>query len=420
MKKSFLPLICLFSWIIGYSQKNIRCATDEVIRQQMAADPNFAKKVNEARKKVSAYKASDQNKGKPISITIPIVVHVVYNTAEENISDEQVQSQIDVMNEDFTASNSDYNNYDAGYRVVKGDLNIQYCLTQVIHKQTKHNNFPLNDAMKFTKRGGSDAVDPMHKLNIWVCDIGDSYLGYAYLPGTISANRFGVVCHYKAFGRGSQYNLYSEYNLGRTVTHEIGHCFSLEHIWGDAVCGDDFVDDTPLQNAPNFGCPGEGHLSTCTGTPLEMWMNYMDYTYDKCMYFFSDGQSARADYFLANDGQLNSIINSGCTVPVTTAKEFITSASSKNNISKINAKQFSIYPTITSGQFVLSIDNKKAGNAEIFIFNETGALVMKQHVFIAEGNAVNNLNAGKLPNGAYILQLNQAGVKSTGKFIIQH
>ena len=103
----------------------------------MAIDPEFAKKVNNARKNVSANQNDRQNKGKPVSITIPVVVHVVYSTEEENISDQQVQSQIDVMNEDFTASNNDYNKYDAGYKSAKGDLDIRFCLVQVMTNNTK-------------------------------------------------------------------------------------------------------------------------------------------------------------------------------------------------------------------------------------------------------------------------------------------
>ncbi|HEU5166122.1 MAG TPA: M43 family zinc metalloprotease [Chitinophagaceae bacterium] len=420
MRKLLLPFIFIFIFISGYGQKNIRCGTDEIIRQQMAADPAFAKKVNETRKKQIPAKDLDQNKGNPISITIPVVVHVVYYSAEQNISDEQVRSQIVVMNEDFTATNKDYNNYDAGYRSVKGDFDMQFCLAQVIHKQTSHKTFPLNDAMKFTQRGGSDAVDPLHYLNIWVCDIGDKYLGYAYLPGTISAERFGVVCHYKAFGKGSQYNLFSEYNLGRTVTHEVGHCFGLEHIWGDAVCGNDLVDDTPLHDSPNFGCPGEGHLSTCTGTPLEMWMNYMDYTADRCMYFFSDGQATRAGFFIEADPQLNSIINSTCTNARTNNSDITITSNNTFKSLRTIAGNISLYPTITSGQLTLYVNNSTEGKAEINIYNQAGALMMKQQIFISNGKRYDQIDVSRLPNGIYFLEFSQATIKQTNKFIVHH
>jgi hypothetical protein len=420
IREILLPFISILVFISGYGQKNIRCATDEVIRQQMAADPAFAKKVNEARKKQIPVQDRDQNKGKPVSITIPVVVHVVYNSQEQNISDEQVRSQMVVMNEDFTAANNDYNNYDAGYRSVKGDFNIQFCLVQVIHKQTTHKAFQLNDAMKFTKKGGSDAVDPSHYLNIWVCDIGDKYLAYAYIPGTISAERFGVVCHYKAFGKGSQYNLFSEYNLGRTITHEVGHCFGLEHIWGDAVCGDDFVDDTPLQNAPNFGCPGEGHLSTCTGSPLEMWMNYMDYTADRCMYFFSDGQAARADFFIETDPQLNSIINSACTNARTNNSDITSTSNNTFNSSRTIADNISLYPTITSGQLTISANNPTEGKVSVNIYNQAGALMIKQQIFISNGKRYDQIDVSKLPNGIYFVEFTQTTNKQTKKFIVHH
>ena len=418
MRKILSIMLCVFFSFAANSQHVNRCGSTEMIRQQKAIDPVYAKKIQGIEKNIGSNLRSDQ-KGQPSTISIPVAVHVLYYSSEQNISDAQVQSQIDVLNEDFTASNSDYNNYDAGYKSVKGNLEIKYCLTQVIHKQTQHKSFAFTDNMKYTNRGGSDAVDPMHILNIWVCDLGNSILGFAYYPG-ISPEKFGVVCHTRAFGRGSQYNLFTNYNLGRTMTHEIGHCFGFVHIWGDSYCGNDFVNDTPLQNDPNFGCPGPGHLSTCTGTPPEMWMNYMDYSYDKCLYFFSDGQAARANYFIANDPQLNSIVNSNCIAPAITNKGLITSEPSKNTFLKIADKPFSLYPTITSGKLALSTDNSKAGKAEILIFDQTGILVMKQSIFMAEGNSINSLNAGKLVNGSYILQLNSAEEKSTRKFIIQH
>lgn len=131
----------------------------------MAADPVYAKKVEALLKNKDNYsrKTKKGPPGSQISITIPVVVHVLFNTADQDIPDAQVQSQIDVLNEDFSATNSDYNNYDAGYGSVKGDMDINFCLVQVIHKQTKHKSFGTNDNMKFNQRGGSDAVDPMHK-----------------------------------------------------------------------------------------------------------------------------------------------------------------------------------------------------------------------------------------------------------------
>jgi hypothetical protein len=92
------------------------------------------------------------------------------------------------------------------------------------------------------------------------------------------------------------------YHRGRTATHEVGHWINLRHIWGDATCGTDYVGDTPQHNTSNGGCPSDTHRSTCTGTPLEMWMNYMDYTYDECMYMFTDLQRDRMRTVFAAGG----------------------------------------------------------------------------------------------------------------------
>lgn len=400
------------------SQNADRCGSHEAVKQQMAIDPAYAKKVEELLKNKGNYSRSNQ-KGRPPqgSITIPVVVHILYNSAEQNISDAQVQSQIDVLNEDFTATNSDYNNYDAGYRSVKGDMDIQFCLVQVIHKQTNHKSFGFNDNMKYEKKGGSDAIDPMHILNIWVCDLGNKLLGFAYYPG-ITPEKFGVVCHTNAFGRGEQYNLFADYDLGRTTTHEVGHCFGLVHIWGDRTCGTDEVEDTPLHNEPNFGCPGEGHLSTCTGTPLEMWMNYMDYTDDRCMYFFSDGQASRANFFIDSDPQLNSITSSVCGT-TRGVNNGITSVSNSglNSSRTILTNDLNIYPTITTGQLNLSISKISSEKGVINIYSQTGSLMMKKQI---AGKTVEQIDVSSLVNGIYFLEWSQGAIRQTRKFVVQH
>ena len=425
MRKILLAFIAIIFSLIANSQNPIaigshRCGSNEAIKQQMIADPIYAKKVEALLKNKGNYSRSDK-KGKPPSvgsITIPVVVHVIYNTDEQNISDAQVQSQIDVLNADFGASNSDYNNYDSGYGSVKGDMEINFCLVQVIHKQTKTKSFATNDNMKYNKRGGSDAVDPMHILNIWVCNL-NSILGFAYYPG-ISPEKFGVVCHTNAFGKGAQYNLFAEYNLGRTTTHEIGHCFGLAHIWGSSNCGSDEVDDTPLHNTANFGCPEQGHLSTCAGTPLEMWMNYMDYTDDRCMYFFSDDQVSRANFFLDTDPQLSSIINSACTNARGTNNDITITSNNTSIPARTIASSISLYPTITSGELSISVNNPTERKVGVNIYNQAGALMMKQQIFISNGKRFDQIDVSKLPNGIYFLEFTQTKNKQTKKFIVHH
>ena len=419
MRKSLLLFLATsFLFIVAKGQDMERCGSHEAIKQQMAADPAYAKKVAELLKN-KGQSVNRQKKGPPsqTSITIPVVVHVLYNTADQNISDAQVQSQIDVLNEDFSATNNDYNNYDAGYGGVKGDMDLTFCLTQVIHKQTKTKSFGTNDNMKYDKRGGSDAVDPMHIFNIWVCNLGNKLLGYAYYPG-ISPEKFGVVCHTNAFGRGAGYNLFADYNLGRTTTHEAGHCFGLVHIWGDANCGSDEVDDTPLHNTANFGCPGEGHLSTCTGTPLEMWMNYMDYTDDRCMYFFSDGQVSRADFFISSDPQLTSIISSACgsTRP---GNNNITNVSNNSlHITRsVAGNDLVVYPTITSGILNVAISRASNERMQVSVYNQAGSLMMKRQV---TGKTNEQVDVSNLANGIYFLEVNQGLVKQARKFVVQH
>jgi hypothetical protein len=152
---------------------------------------------------------------------------------------------------------------------------------------------------KVASKGGIAPTSPTSYMNMWVCTLAGGVLGYAQFPGGSSATD-GVVILNTAFGRTG--TAAAPFNRGRTGTHEVGHWLNLRHIWGDATCGSDLVTDTPTHNTANYGCQAAGHRSTCTGTPIEMWMNYMDYTDDRCMYMFSAGQKSRMLATFASGG----------------------------------------------------------------------------------------------------------------------
>ena len=135
-------------------------------------------------------------------ITIPVVVHIVYSNTTENISTVQIQSQIDILNEDFRRLNADAINTPAGFQSVAADCGIQFCLatidpngngtTGITRIATSQTSFSSNNGVKYASSGGVDAWDPSSYLNIWVCDLSSSLLGYAQFPGG-PASSDGVV-----------------------------------------------------------------------------------------------------------------------------------------------------------------------------------------------------------------------------------
>lgn len=273
------------------------CASQDVLEAQLKADPMLAIRMNQ----IEAFTNNRlmTNRMANGKIEIPVVVNVLYKTAAQNISNAQIQSQIDVLNKDFNALNSDYNNVPSLFSGVKANVGITFVLDQVIRKSTTKTSWGTNDAMKKTAQGGIAPTSPTTKLNLWSCAIGGGILGYAQFPGGASATD-GVVIDSRYFGLSGAAN--APFNLGRTGTHEVGHWMNLRHIWGDANCGSDLVSDTPTHNEANYGVPAYPHYSTCSGTPVEMTMNYMDYTDDNGMCMFTQGQKARMAAIFVSGG----------------------------------------------------------------------------------------------------------------------
>lgn len=275
------------------------CAAQDVLVAQLAADPTLAGRMQAIENVTASFLSSHSDSYLSNGIVyIPVVVNVLYNTAAQNISQARIQSQIDVLNQDYSGTNTDISNVPAVFSGVQaGDTHIRFILDGVVRRQTNKPSWTTNDAMKKAS-GGIAPTSPSTKLNMWSCNMSGGILGYAQFPGG-SLSTDGVVIDDNAFGVTTNYG---PYNKGRTATHEVGHWLNLRHIWGDATCGNDLVSDTPLHNGANYGCPASGARSTCSGTPVMMTMNYMDYTDDPCMYMFSAGQNGRMNATFAAGG----------------------------------------------------------------------------------------------------------------------
>ena len=249
-------------------------------------------------------------------ITIPVVVHVIYNNSTQNISDAQIASQMTVLNDDFRRMNADAD----GTWPQAADTEIEFCMatvdpqgnatTGITRTNTSVSSFSANDNMKFNSSGGHDAWPAGQYLNMWVCNLSGGLLGYAQFPGGSPATD-GVVMDYQYFGTIGTAT--APFDLGRTTTHEVGHWLNLRHIWGDGGCGvDDFVSDTPTSDAPNYGC-ATGHVS-CSST--DMVQNYMDYSDDGCMNLFTAGQTTRMRALFNPGGARESLLSSpACGTP---------------------------------------------------------------------------------------------------------
>ena len=283
---------------ISFSER--KCGSQEVLIRQLKEDPSLAARMNAIESFTNAFE-NNPSRFRLVNgvIEIPVVVNVLYQTAAQNISAAQIASQIAVLNADYSATNTDYSLTPTLFQpVLSGNTNIRFVLDAVIRKSTTTSSWSTNDMMKKNPKGIAP-TSPTTKLNMWCCNLGGGILGYAQFPGG-SSSTDGVVIDDNAFG--STGTVTAPYHKGRTATHEVGHWLNLRHIWGDATCGNDFIGDTPLHNGANYGCPVYPKKSTCTGTPVMMTMNYMDYTDDACMYMFTAGQKTRMQAVFASGG----------------------------------------------------------------------------------------------------------------------
>jgi|GEM_PF-1617420 len=297
----------------AFSQER-NCKAFEVHESLMNSDPAYRMAYTNQLKQVLKSETDLRIASNDTLYTILVVVHVLYHSSvpAENISNNQIQTQIDVLNEDYAALNANVLDVPDAWKNLITDSKIRFKLATrdplgnytngITRSQVTFSGaFSILDPRIFSSAsGGYDAWDTQKYLNIWVCELENSILGFAAFPGS-NPSTDGVVINYKAFGRYG--SAVKPYNVGRTTTHEVGHWLNLTHIWGDdggACTNDDGISDTPLQANSNTRCGTFPKLDACTSVaPGIMYMNYMDYTDDKCMMFFTPKQIDRMKTTLA-------------------------------------------------------------------------------------------------------------------------
>ncbi len=390
-------------------------------------------------------------------VTIPVVVHIIHNGEAigvgANISNAQIQSQIDVLNEDFRRSNANILSVPAAFRGASTDPLIQFCLAQQtpegiisngITRRAKPtqsdynqlsvpnelqclNNFIIENLIKPATIWNRDKY-----LNLWVsdmrqlpaviggqpnndpdnnqgCNVQAYTLGYAQFPGLAPSTSNpnpeltdGVWIRTDVFGRiGS---LAVGFNLGRTATHEVGHWLNLKHIWGDesACAADDDVLDTPKQTEDSTGCNTFPKTDACSLLyPGIMFQNFMDYSNDNCLALFTFGQTIRTDATLFN--QRASLLTSPGCLPGTLA------------LNEFEIKEIKLYPNPTSSN--VFFDNISSNFKEVAIYNYLG-----QEVSMTAFTSISNnqeIDMSSLSAGVYILKFSNNEISQSVKVVKQ-
>jgi len=385
-----------------------KCGTVPYMQQLISKHPALKGRLEDNEKGLQKKIAEKIPSQSSVNRIVPVVVHLIWNTPQQNLCDAQIRSQIDVLNEDYHRLNADTVNTPGPFKQLGGDANIHFVLanrdpqgnktTGIIRSYTDYEDFPVGGDVKFTATGGQDEWNPNWYLNIWVCNLEGSILGFATLPGTANPGEDGVVIATKAFGWQS-YDPSGKYNLGRTTTHEVGHWLNLLHIWGDdgGNCSqDDEVADTPEQGDYTFDCPDFPVKSCSNGPNGNMFMNYMDYTDDRCMNIFTKGQIDRMQAALDT-------LRPG----ILTSPGYVNDGDSADGLNNKLKAGIIIAPNPFVDEFDIHVRLKNISNLEVEVFDVSGKLVLNKQFNDCQCE-IFHIDAKKLTPGIYIARVKSA------------
>ncbi len=427
--KLFSTLFIALLGLSSYSQDFHRCYTHEAMMAQEEKTPGYLASVNEAFERAKHTGSQDRSE----VLTIPVVVHIVYNTAAENLADSVIFNQIATLNEDYRRLNADADNLRDTFNTIVGDTFIEFQLasvdpdgnpttgiTRTNSDITSFFSLALSPAegVKQTAEGGIDAWDPSRYLNIWVCDMSVFetvfLLGYATPPsglphwpeGATDGLADGVVIQYQAFGSNNPNPLIAGGGAidvrGRTATHEVGHYLGLRHIWGDGDCAEqDGVDDTPNAVDQSGSCALEAN--TCVddiaglGDLPDMVENYMDYSPETCQNSFTLGQVAIMRGVL--EVQRIDLVTDNPALGI-------------RNDTRMESN-FAIYPNPANDQFTLSFAANDLSKT-VKVYTETGQLVLTEKIQAG----TSSLTIDLLKKGMYVVEISSDETIETKRLVV--
>ena len=418
MVKRLVLLLFIAGSVPLLAQK--KCSMESYVQQELKADPLLQNKLNEidvftqSRSFVNDQTQRTVNQ-LPELIKIPVVVHVLYHTPDENVSLAVIKNMISALNRDFVKKNTDTSKIPAHFKHLAVNMGFEFKLATmdpngngtggVVRKYTPLKFWMSDDKMKFNSSYGDDGWDSKNYLNIWICNMID-VLGYSTFPG-MDAKKDGIVIAVENFqnGRGTTPGI----NDGRTVVHEVGHWLNLMHIWGDGYCGDDKVNDTPKQSTYTPGCPTGNRVSCNNGPFGDMYMNYMDFTDDQCMSMFTKGQKARARAVFESGGPRNSILSStGLDVSNTQAADL-----PEYYPQWLYAH---VYPNPATSvvNVFFEYDERWIGK-EIQVIDLTGKVVIRKVI----NGKIHSIDVSRLNSGVYFIRAEKDQEKIRAKFVKQ-
>ena len=348
-------------------------------------------------------------------IRIPVAVHfpaVATTSTSKACFRALAQSQVNILNADYNGANSDISNFvnDAAFYpgTNTGSLQVQFVLATQNHPAGTglvNGDLAVTFGTDFLGNSDTDTTWAGY-LNLVCRNAGTGILGYSPLGGSPSAGMTVVIAK-AAFGSGSGCTGYvpgSPYDLGRTLTHELGHYFNLDHPFGPYGEGNgcvasntDYIADTPQEGTANYNCPAAGDIVGCVDGEYALTMNYMDYTNDACMYMFTANQATR---MLA---WYNSI-----------ASQFTTTALGNE---KFLQNDFSLYPNPSKGSFTIQFKDLM-DSFSVEVFDVTGKTVY-ENKYDQSANLVQMINLDNPTSGVYFVNIKSDKGIVTKKLVIQ-
>ena len=407
-----------------------RCASAERDQLKARLNPEWQQKRNKMERLILDYMQEHKNLRTTADdvIRIPVVVHVIHDQDENslgglnnpNISDEQIRSQIEVLNEDYNRlpNTLGYNKNPVGasamiqFYLADYDPDGRYTTGITRHRYTTKTNFnPFSDDLLLA----NIAYWPSDKyLNIWTCRLTNSYLGLAQFPATDKvegldtaneANELtdGVIIDYRYFGKKTGAITSQIYNLGRTTTHEVGHWLGLIHTWGDTNCGTDYCADTPPTEGPNQTTVCQEKFSTCSGVRTRnMIENYLDYSPDSCMNIFTADQVGRMRAVLALSPRRARLVEFG----------------KEGRLDPANNLTVEIFPNPAETEMNINVRFLDFQNFTYTIFDLNGRQIATDSFRNVFSRRL-QLNVSLLPPGIYILRVKTEQEAVTQRFLVR-